>query len=41
MVLSDVALQKQLGEQARRYALAEWDSTAHVEKLVSVFKSVV
>jgi glycosyltransferase involved in cell wall biosynthesis len=40
-VLSDAALQKQLGKQAHHYALAEWNSAAHVEKLVSVFKSAV
>jgi glycosyltransferase involved in cell wall biosynthesis len=40
MLLSNSALQRQLGEQARQFALSEWNAAAHVEKLVSVFSAV-
>ena len=39
-LLSDAVLQKQLGEQAHQFAITEWNTAAHVEKLVAVFKAV-
>jgi glycosyltransferase involved in cell wall biosynthesis len=38
MLLSDAALRKQLSEQARQQALAEWNAATHVDRLLDVFQ---
>ena len=39
-LLSDSVLQERLGKQAHQFAMTEWNSAAHVEKLVTIFKAV-